>query len=79
MTRTSGKIAVSLPKDQIEAARQAVANGQAPSVSAYVSDALARVKRDASLAGLVAQLIAEDGTPTAADYAWADDVLARST
>ena len=36
------KIAVSLPDEQVEAARAAVAEGRAPSVSAYVSEALAR-------------------------------------
>ena len=78
MTRTYGKIAVSLPGDQIEAARQAVANGQAPSVPAYVSDALARAERDASLARLVASLVSDHGEPSPADYAWADEVLGLS-
>lgn len=78
MTRASGKIAVSLPRDQIDAARRAVSNGQAPSVSAYVSNALARAERDASLATLVAALVTEHGAPSPADYAWADEVLAQS-
>lgn len=42
MTGMTTKITVSLPDEQVEAARAAVAEGRAPSVSAYVSEALAR-------------------------------------
>ncbi len=76
--KTSGKIAVSLPTDQIEAARRAVAEGRAASVSAYVSAALERQERSESLTALVAELIADHGEPSAADYAWADEVLGLS-
>ena len=75
---TSGKIAVSLPRDQIEAARRAVAEGRAASVSAYVSDALAHRERTKSLTALVAELISQHGEPSAEDYAWADEVLGLS-
>lgn len=56
-----------------------MANGQAPSVPAYVSDALARAERDASLARLVASLVSDHGEPSPADYAWADEVLGLSS
>lgn len=70
-----GKIAVSLPQAQIDAARQAVQEGRAASVSAYVSEALDEKQRGERLADLVAEWNAEDGEPSAEDYAWADAVL----
>lgn len=70
-----GKIAVSLPVSQIEAAKQAVREGRAASVSSYVSEALARRQQDEALADLVAGWIAEDGMPSQDDYDWADAVL----
>ncbi|MGH9127513.1 MAG: hypothetical protein ACRDY2_00750 [Acidimicrobiales bacterium] len=78
MTNTIGKIAVSLPQSQIDAARQAVAEGRATSVSAYVSGALSRVERDTSLTELVAELIGSHGAPAAEDFTWADEVLGYS-
>ncbi|HSZ69417.1 MAG TPA: ribbon-helix-helix domain-containing protein [Solirubrobacteraceae bacterium] len=87
MTKVA-KITVSLPQEQVEAMREAVARGDAKSVSGYVSaalrDALARdgVEQDQegedSLAELVAELIAEHGKPSAEAYAWADAALALS-
>jgi Arc/MetJ-type ribon-helix-helix transcriptional regulator len=87
MTKVS-KITVSLPQEQVEAVRDAVARGEAASVSGYVSaalaDALARHGGEReqggedSLAELVAELIAEHGEPSAEAYAWADRVLALS-
>ena len=52
------KIAVSLPDAQVEAARAAVAEGRAPSVSAYVSEALARRSTEDELL----ELLDEDET-----------------
>jgi Arc/MetJ-type ribon-helix-helix transcriptional regulator len=85
------KITVSLPQEQVRQVRDAVARGEAASVSGYVSvaleDALARShleleQRDGvgedSLAELVAELVAEHGEPSAEDYAWADKVLSLS-
>ncbi len=72
---TTGKIAVSLPEPQIAAAKQAVREGRAASVSAYVSEALARCQQDDDLADLVAEWTAKDGVPSLEDYAWADAVL----
>jgi Arc/MetJ-type ribon-helix-helix transcriptional regulator len=69
------KIAVSLPDELVAAARRAVANGRAASVSAYVANALARQVREDDLADLIAEMRAEHGEPTADDYAWADRVL----
>ncbi len=61
--------------------REAVARGDASSVSGYISAALAAVmvapasEDEDTLADLVADMIAEDGPPSAEAYAWADKVL----
>ncbi len=72
------KIAVSLPDELVAIARLAVAEGRAPSVSAYVANALARQVREDELAALVAEMRVEHGTPSDEDYAWADQVLGIS-
>jgi Arc/MetJ-type ribon-helix-helix transcriptional regulator len=91
MTKVA-KIAVSLPSEQVKQVREAVARGEAASVSGYVSAALsaALASRDAalgtsrdreaqdSLAELVEELIAEHGEPSDEAYAWADKVLSLS-
>ena len=75
---SSMKIAVSLPEEQVAAARRAVAAGRAPSVSAYVADALARAERENSLAELLADLDRELGEPSDEACAWADRELRRT-
>ena len=83
MTRVV-KNTISLPPEQVEQARGAVARGEASSVSGYISAALTAVspvmgdEDEDSLADFVADLIAEDGTPSPEAYAWADRVLAMS-
>jgi Arc/MetJ-type ribon-helix-helix transcriptional regulator len=80
MTKVT-KITISLPPEQTEQARAAVARGEAPNVSQYISGALAAVAPPAAtaeeetLADLVADMIAEDGAPSPEAYAWADQVL----
>jgi Arc/MetJ-type ribon-helix-helix transcriptional regulator len=69
------KIVISLPKDQVAAARRAVAEGRSPSVSAYIARALARRDADDEFAETMAQIYAETGPPTAADRAWARQAL----
>jgi Arc/MetJ-type ribon-helix-helix transcriptional regulator len=84
MTKAA-KIAISLPPEQVEQARAAVARGEASSVSGYISAALAAVapvaapaQDEDTLADFVRDLIAEDGEPSAEAYAWADRALAMS-
>jgi Arc/MetJ-type ribon-helix-helix transcriptional regulator len=83
MTKVA-KITISLPQEQVEQAREAVANGEASSVSGYISAALVAVApllatdEQDTLAAFAADLIAEDGEPSAEAYAWADRVLAMS-
>jgi Arc/MetJ-type ribon-helix-helix transcriptional regulator len=64
------KVAVSLTPEQLRRVRQAVADGRAESVSAYVASALDRSHADAELSALLDQLDAEYGSP-------APDVLDR--
>ncbi len=74
---TVAKIAVSLPEKQVAAARQAVQDGLAPSVSALVSRALTRELETYSLADVAAAFIAEDGEPGLEERAWALDAVRR--
>lgn len=69
------KIAVSLPDADVAAARRAVAAGRAPSVSAYIAEAIARRERQESLTELLDDLDRELGAPSVADYRWADKAL----
>lgn len=82
----SQNITISLPLEQIEQVQAAVSNGEASSVSDYISEALNAVtsseaseqKDEDTLADFVRDLIAEDGEPSAEAYAWAERVLAMS-
>lgn len=69
------KIAVSLPDDLVQAARQAVADDLAPSVSAYVAEALRDKQRGDGLAALLDEWDLEFGPPGPEARAWADRVL----
>jgi hypothetical protein len=59
---------VSLP-GELAAARQAVAEGRAASVSAYLAEALAERRADEELARLLNEMDAEHGPPTAEHFA----------
>lgn len=78
------KITISLPREQVEQAREAVARGEASSVSGYISAALVAVRpllvtdEQDTLTAFAADLIAEDGVPSAEAYARADRFLAMS-
>lgn len=73
MTRM--KIAITLPEEQVAAARRAVADGRAPSVSAYIAQSLARRDADEELSETLAEIYAEHGEPTAEERAWARKAL----
>ena len=75
MSMTRQKIAITLPEEQVAAARRAVADGRAASVSAYISQALARRDADDDLAESIAEIYAETGPPTAEERTWARQVL----
>jgi Arc/MetJ-type ribon-helix-helix transcriptional regulator len=55
------KIAVSLPDEQVAAARRAVDQGRAASVSGFVSDALRQTVREDALVTLLADMDEELG------------------
>ena len=69
------KIAVSLPDEQVVSIRRAVEQGRAPSVSGFISAAVARVQREDNLAQLLDDLDRELGPVDDADLAWADKAL----
>lgn len=72
---TKDKLAVTLPRELAETAREAVRAGRAASVSAYVSEAMAeRAQRDRLVETLDA-MDQELGAPSAEAETWARRVL----
>ena len=69
------KIAISLPDEVVAAARQAVTDGRASSVSAYIAATLAERQDYEDLATLLADMAAEAGPPSTADRRWARRAL----
>jgi Arc/MetJ-type ribon-helix-helix transcriptional regulator len=69
------KLAVSLPDDLVAAARHAVSEGRAASVSAFIASALTDKTRFDELEALLADMAAESGPPDAADRKWAREAL----
>jgi Arc/MetJ-type ribon-helix-helix transcriptional regulator len=69
------KITVSLPDHLVEAARAAVHDGRAASVSAVVAEALRSHLRVGDLKSLLDEWDAEVGPPSPEVLAWADSVL----
>jgi hypothetical protein len=65
--------------EQVAAARRAVAEGRPPSVSAYISQALARRDADDELRDMVAEIYPAVGQPDASDRAWARQALGLDT
>lgn len=76
MTRV--KIAITIPEELLAGVKAAVERGEAASVSAYISDAVAR-REDGKrpLEMLIDELKAEHGEPSPEEYAWADEQLRR--
>ncbi|MBO0807093.1 MAG: toxin-antitoxin system antitoxin subunit, partial [Actinobacteria bacterium] len=64
-----------LPDELAEEARRAVREGRSASVSAYIAASLAETARTRSITALVADMRAEDGTPSEEDYEWARRAL----
>lgn len=71
------KIAISLPDELVESARQAVAEHRAASVSAYIADAMTKQHRVESLAEVLADLDRELGPPSADARTWARRMLGK--
>lgn len=75
---TKSKVAVSLPPELVAQARRAVAEGRAPTVSAYVAAALEQKAKLDDLAELLSEMLAASGGPlTAEERAVADAILDR--
>ncbi|HEV7808584.1 MAG TPA: ribbon-helix-helix domain-containing protein [Solirubrobacteraceae bacterium] len=72
------KIAVSLPDELVAAARQAVQDGRATSVSAFIAQAIDSHRRYEDLSALLNEMAAQAGPPTAQDRAWARAALGLS-
>jgi Arc/MetJ-type ribon-helix-helix transcriptional regulator len=62
MTRRA-KIAVTLPQELVDAARKAVVEGRAPSVSAYVAEAMEQRAQSDDLAAMLEELLEATGGP----------------
>ena len=69
------KIAITLPEEQVVAAKSAVAEGRASSVSAYISESLARRAADEQLLEMLVEMDAQDGGPSPEDYERAERAL----
>jgi Arc/MetJ-type ribon-helix-helix transcriptional regulator len=65
------KITVSLPDELVEAARTAVAETRATSVSSYVASAMREYERTDSLGKLLDEMDAQHGPPGPEVDAWA--------
>lgn len=69
------RITVSLPEHLVERARQAVAAGQAASVSAYVAGALEEKTGAYTLKEVLDEWAAEAGPPTPEEDAWVAEAM----
>lgn len=71
------RVTVSIDTDTVAAAEAAVAAGEAPSLSAWVSAAMTQRARREQLRDVLAELRAELGPATDEETAWARSVLDR--
>jgi len=73
---TSAKVAISLPKEVLARARAAVRRGDAPSLSAYIANALAEKTSEDDIMQMLSEMLEETGGQlTAEESRWADGVL----
>ncbi len=69
------RITVTVDQETVRAAEAAVAEGRAPSVSAWVASAMGERARRESLADVLAEIRGELGPATDEETAWARSVL----
>jgi len=74
---TAAKIAITVPEESLERAKEAVRAGRAKSLSGLVSQALDEKLRRDQLSELLDAMDKEHGKPTKQDTAWAKRVLKR--
>jgi Arc/MetJ-type ribon-helix-helix transcriptional regulator len=72
------KVAVSLPAELVRHAHAEVQAGRAPSLSAYVAQAIAEKQQRDDLEAVLDAMDAELGRPSEEAEAWARDVLGLS-
>ncbi len=73
--RMRTRVTVSVDEEVVAAAEAAVAEGRAPSVSAWVAQAMAERSRRERLADVLAEIRTELGPATDEETAWARSVL----
>jgi Arc/MetJ-type ribon-helix-helix transcriptional regulator len=71
ITSMTVKLAISLPDELAEAARRAVRLGKAPSVSAYIAEAIDAYRSAPTAEEFFAEVDAQYGPPSVEDVAWA--------
>lgn len=69
------RVTVTVRRDVLAQVERQVKRGRVPSVSAWVDSAMEEKARREDLASLLADMKAENGPATAAEEAWARDVL----
>jgi hypothetical protein len=69
------RVTVTVDAEVVKAAEAAVAEGRAPSVSAWVAEAMAERSRRERLRDVLAEIRAELGPSTDEETAWARGVL----
>jgi Arc/MetJ-type ribon-helix-helix transcriptional regulator len=69
------RITITIDQDLLDLAEQAVTDGRAKSVSAWIAASLEPQLRRESLAEVMAEIRAEIGTATAEEDAWAREAL----
>lgn len=74
---TTAKIAVTVPQELVDDARQAVENGAAPSMSAYVTSALDAYRHRQTLDELLAEIDEQEGEVDSESQYWASRELNR--
>jgi hypothetical protein len=76
--RTTDRVTVTVPKRLLAKAKDDVAAGLAPSVSAWITEAMEDKAGGERLADVMADLLQESGGPmTDEERAWVDSVLSR--
>jgi len=71
----SARVTVTVRRDVLAEAERQVKSGKARSVSAWIAAAMEEKARREDLAGLLAEMKAENGPASAEEEAWARDVL----
>ena len=73
---TRSKVAISLPKEQLERVHREIRAGRGDSVSGYIALVLAEHDKRESLRVVLRDLIEQHGEPAAKDIEWAERALA---